>query len=81
MQFHAAPCNSFTQMVDTRWNKVSKATGYEIRIKQNYNGNWTDWTYRRIAANRVKIYGLDGARKLTRMYNFSCPIMIRNINM
>lgn len=70
MQFHAAPCNSFTQMVDTRWNKVSKASGYEIRIKQSYNGNWTDWTYRRTTANRVKIYGLDGARELTRMYNF-----------
>ena len=39
--------NSFSQMIDVRWNKVSKASGYEIRIKQCYNGNWTDWTYRR----------------------------------
>lgn len=51
-------------MIDVRWNKVSKAGGYEIRIKQCYNGNWTDWTYRRTSANHVKIYGWDGARKL-----------------
>lgn len=56
--------NSFTQVIDTRWNKVSKASGYEIRMKQCYNGNWTDWTYRRTSANHVKLYGLDGGRKL-----------------
>lgn len=56
--------NSFSQMIDARWNKVSKASGYEIRIKQCYNGNWTDWTYRRTSANHVKIYGWDGARTL-----------------
>ena len=59
-----ARMNSFSQMIDVRWNKVSKAGGYEIRIKQCYNGNWTDWTYRRTSANHVKIYGWDGARKL-----------------
>lgn len=63
MQFEASS-NSFTQAIDTRWNKVSKASGYEIRIKQCYNGNWTDWTYRRTSANHVKLYGLDGGRKL-----------------
>jgi len=56
--------NSFSQMIDVRWNKVSKASGYEIRIKQCYNGNWTDWTYRRISANHIRIYGWDGARTL-----------------
>lgn len=56
--------NSFTQVIETRWNKVSKASGYEIRMKQCYNGNWTDWTYRRTSANHVKLYGLDGGRKL-----------------
>ena len=64
MQFEAIRLNSFTQMIDTRWNKVSKASGYEIRIRQCYNGNWTDWTYRRTSANHVRIYGLDGGRKL-----------------
>lgn len=59
-----ARMNSFSQMIDARWNKVSKASGYEIRIKQCYNGNWTDWTYRRTSANHVKIYGWDGARQL-----------------
>lgn len=63
MQFEASP-NSFTQVIDTRWNKVSKASGYEIRIRQCYNGNWTNWTYRRTSANHVKLYGLDGGRKL-----------------
>lgn len=63
MQLEASS-NSFTQAIDTRWNKVSKASGYEIRIKQCYNGNWTDWTYRRTSANHVKLYGLDGGRKL-----------------
>lgn len=56
--------NSFSQMIDVRWNKVSKASGYEIRIKQCYNGNWTDWTYRRTSANHIRIYGWDGARTL-----------------
>lgn len=56
--------NSFSQMIDVRWNKVSKASGYEIRIKQCYNGNWTDWTYRKISANHIRIYGWDGARTL-----------------
>lgn len=59
-----ARMNSFSQMIDVRWNKVLKASGYEIRIKQCYNGNWTDWTYRRTSANHVKIYGWDGARQL-----------------
>lgn len=63
MQFEARP-NTFTQVIDTRWNKVSKASGYEIRIRQCYNGKWTDWTYRRTSANHVKLYGLDGGRKL-----------------
>lgn len=65
MQFEARP-NSFTQVIDTRWNKVSKASGYEIRIRQCYNGNWTDWTYRRTSANHVKLYGLDGEENLQR---------------
>ena len=56
--------NSFSQMIDVRWNKVSKTSGYEIRIKQCYNGNWTDWTYRRTSANHIRIYGWDGARTL-----------------
>ena len=59
-----ARMNSFSQMIDVRWNKVSNVIGYEIRIKQCYNGNWTNWTYRRTSANHVKIYGWDGARKL-----------------
>lgn len=65
MQFHATRLNSFTQMIDMRWNKVSKASGYEIRIKQYYNSKWTNWTYRRTTANHVKLYGLDGGRKIT----------------
>lgn len=56
--------NSFSQMIDVRWNKVSKVSGYEIRIKQCYKGNWTDWTYRRTSANHIRIYGWDGARTL-----------------
>lgn len=59
-----ARMNSFSQMIDVRWNKVSNVIGYEIRIKQCYNGNWTNWTYRRTSANHIKIYGWDGARKL-----------------
>lgn len=62
MAFQATRLNSFAQMIDMRWNKVSKASGYEIRIKQYYNGKWTNWTYRRTTANHVKLYGLDGAR-------------------
>ncbi|MFR2051387.1 MAG: hypothetical protein ACLS4B_14400 [Roseburia faecis] len=62
--------NSFSQMIDVRWNKVSKASGYEIRIKQCYNGNWTDRTYRRTSANHIRIYGWDGARTVaTDIYN------------
>ena len=33
-------------------------------MKQCYNGNWTDWKYRRTSANHVKLYGVDGGRKL-----------------
>lgn len=62
MAFQATRLNSFTQMIDMRWNKVSKASGYEIRIKQYYNNKWTNWTYRRTTANHVKLYGVDGAR-------------------
>lgn len=65
MQFQATRLNSFTQMIDMRWNKVSKTSGYEIRIKQYYNSKWTNWTYRRTTANHVKLYGLDGGRKIT----------------
>lgn len=65
MAFQATRLNSFTQMIDMRWNKVSKASGYEIRIKQYYNSKWTNWTYRRTTANHVKLYGLDGGRKIT----------------
>lgn len=62
--------NSFSQMIDVRWNKVSKVSGYEIRIKQCYKGNWTDWTYRRTSANHIRIYGWDGARTVaTDIYN------------
>lgn len=57
-------------MIDVRWNKVSKVSGYEIRIKQCYKGNWTDWTYRRTSANHIRIYGWDGARTVaTDIYN------------
>lgn len=65
MAFQAGSINSFSQMIDMRWNKVSKVSGYEIRIKQYYNKKWTDWTYRRTTANHVKIFGLDGGRKIT----------------
>lgn len=62
--------NSFSQMIDVRWNKVSKVSGYEIRIKQCYKGNWTDRTYRRTSANHIRIYGWDGARTVaTDIYN------------
>lgn len=62
MAFQSARANSYSQMIDMRWNKVSNASGYEIRIKQYYNSKWTNWTYRRTTANHVKLYGLDGAR-------------------
>lgn len=62
MQFQGNRLNAFSQMIDMRWNKVSNASGYEIRIKQYYNSKWTNWTYRRTTANHVKLYGLDGAR-------------------
>lgn len=65
MQFQASSKNSFTQMIDMRWNKVAKASGYEIRIKQYYNSKWTNWTYRRTTANHVKLYGLSGGRHIT----------------
>lgn len=64
MQFHATRLNSFTQMIDMRWNKVSKASGYEIRIKQYYNRKWTNWTYRRTTANHVKLYGMKGGTRI-----------------
>lgn len=65
MQFQASGKNSFTQMIDMRWNKVSKASGYEIRIKQYYNSKWTNWTYRRTTANHVKLYGTKGGTRIT----------------
>lgn len=52
--------NSFSRIIETNWSKIKGATGYEIRINQNYNGNWTGWTYRRTSANNVKIMGLQG---------------------
>lgn len=64
MQFQPICKNSFTQMIDMRWNKVAKASGYELRIKQYYNNKWIDWTYRRTTANHVKLYGMNGGRHL-----------------
>lgn len=52
--------NSFSRIIETNWSKIKGATGYEIRINQNYNGNWTGWTYRRTSANNVKIMSLVG---------------------
>lgn len=65
MQYQGSILNSFTQMIDMRWNKVSKASGYEIRIKQYYNKKWTDWTYRRTTANHVRLYGMKGGTRIT----------------
>lgn len=52
--------NSFSRIIETNWKSVKGATGYEIRLNQNYNGNWTGWTYRRTSANNVKIMSLVG---------------------
>lgn len=59
-QFGGGGFNSFSRIIETNWSKIKGATGYEVRLNQNYNGNWTGWTYRRTSANNVKIMGLQG---------------------
>lgn len=60
LQFGGGGFNSFSRIIETNWKSVKSATGYEIRINQNYNGNWTGWTYRRTSANNIKILSLNG---------------------
>lgn len=59
-QFGGGGFNSFSRIIETNWSKIKGATGYEVRLNQNYNGNWTGWTYRRTSASNVKIMGLQG---------------------